>query len=130
MSNWLDKVKWNEDGLVPVVVQDINSKKVLMHAWMNREALKQTRQAGKAVYWSRSRQQLWMKGESSGHVQYVESIKLDCDCDTLLLTVKQEGGIACHTGREHCFFMTLENDEWKTTEDVIKDPAEIYKNTL
>ena len=127
MSNWLDKVKWNEDGLVPVVVQETNSKKVLMHAWMNRDALEKTYQTGKAVYWSRSRQQLWTKGESSGHTQLVQSIKLDCDCDTLLLTVKQEGRISCHTGREHCFFMTLDNGEWQITEDVLKDPAEIYK---
>ena len=127
MSNWLDKVKWNKDGLVPVVVQDGNSHKVLMHAWMNRDALEKTHQTGKAVFWSRSRQKLWTKGESSGHFQHVKSIKLDCDCDTVLLTVKQESGIACHTGREHCFFMTLADDEWQITDEIIKDPAEIYK---
>lgn len=127
MNNWLDKIKWNDDGLVPVIVQETNSKKVLMHAWMNREALEKTNQTGNAVYWSRSRQQLWTKGETSGHTQQVESIKLDCDCDTLLLTVKQKGGIACHTGREHCFFMALKDGEWEITEGIIKDPAEIYK---
>lgn len=128
MADWLDKIKWNEEGLVPVVVQDATSQKVLMHAWMNRAALEQTYQERKAVYWSRSRQSLWTKGESSGHFQRVESIKLDCDCDTLLLTVIQEGGITCHTGREHCFFMTLENNDWRITENVIKNPEEIYKD--
>jgi phosphoribosyl-AMP cyclohydrolase len=127
MSSWLDKVKWNDDGLVPVVVQESDSRQVLMHAWMNRESLEKTYQTGKAVYWSRSRQSLWTKGESSGHYQLVESIQMDCDCDTLLLTVKQEGGIACHTGRHHCFFMSLEDDNWQTTEDILKNPADIYK---
>ena len=127
MSSWLDKVDWNDDGLVPVVVQEYDTRQVLMHAWMNREALEQTYQSGKAVYWSRSRQSLWTKGESSGHYQIVESIQMDCDCDTLLLTVKQEGGIACHTGRHHCFFMKLDNDKWLTTEKILKDPDDIYK---
>ena len=127
MSNWTDKVNWNEQGLVPVVVQDVASGQVLMHAWMNREALQQTHDSGKAVYWSRSRQQLWTKGESSGHFQQVESIRMDCDNDTLLLNVRQEGGIACHTGRAHCFFQKLEDGEWQTTEPVLEDPATIYK---
>ncbi len=127
MSNWTDKVNWNEQGLVPVVVQDVASGQVLMHAWMNREALQQTHDSGKAVYWSRSRQQLWTKGESSGHFQLVESIRMDCDNDTLLLSVRQEGGIACHTGRAHCFFQKLEDGEWQTTEPVLEDPATIYK---
>ncbi|MEQ8288459.1 MAG: phosphoribosyl-AMP cyclohydrolase [Gammaproteobacteria bacterium] len=127
MSNWTDKVNWNEQGLVPVVVQDVASGQVLMHAWMNREALQQTYDSGKAVYWSRSRQQLWTKGESSGHFQQVESIRMDCDNDTLLLSVRQEGGIACHTGRAHCFFHKLEDEDWQTTEPVLEDPATIYK---
>ncbi|MCZ6804371.1 MAG: phosphoribosyl-AMP cyclohydrolase [Proteobacteria bacterium] len=127
MNSWLDKIDWNDDGLVPVVVQESGSGQVLMHAWMNREALEQTSKTGKAVYWSRSRQSLWTKGESSGHFQIIESIQLDCDCDTLLLNVKQEGGIACHTGRHHCFFMTLANDKWETTEEILKDPKDIYK---
>ncbi len=127
MSAWLDKLSWNNDGLVPVVVQEAGSGQILMHAWMNREALAQTVAGGKAVYWSRTRQSLWIKGESSGHFQFVESIQLDCDCDTLLLTVNQAGGIACHTGRRHCFFMSLVDQEWQTTEDVLKDPSLIYK---
>ncbi|MEQ8426594.1 MAG: phosphoribosyl-AMP cyclohydrolase [Gammaproteobacteria bacterium] len=127
MSNWTDKVNWNEQGLVPVVVQDVASGQVLMHAWMNREALQQTHDSGKAVYWSRSRQQLWTKGESSGHFQQVESIRMDCDNDTLLLSVRQEGSIACHTGRAHCFFQKLEDEDWQTTEPVLEDPATIYK---
>ena len=127
MSSWLDKVNWNDNGLVPVVVQESGTRQVLMHAWMNRESLQQTVQGGKAVYWSRSRQSLWTKGESSGHYQIVESIQLDCDYDTLLLTVKQEGGIACHTGRHHCFFMSLEDENWQTTEEILKDPKDIYK---
>ncbi len=127
MSSWLDKVKWNDDGLVPVVVQEADSRHVLMHAWMNREALELTNKNGKATYWSRSRQSLWVKGESSGHYQTVESIQIDCDNDTLLLTVKQEGGIACHTGRQHCFFMTLKDETWQTTEKILKNPEDIYK---
>ena len=98
-----------------------------MHAWMNRQALELTNKNGKATYWSRSRQSLWVKGESSGHFQIVETIQLDCDYDTLLLTVKQEGGIACHTGRHHCFFMTLEDEDWQTNEEILKNPEDIYK---
>ena len=127
MTDWLDRIKWNADGLVPVIVQETGTGKVLMQAWMNREALAQTRQLGKAVYWSRSRQQLWAKGETSGHTQQVESIKLDCDADCLLLTVTQEGGIACHTGRHSCFFLDLQDNEWLETGAVIRDPNEIYK---
>lgn len=127
MSNWLDKVKWNDDGLVPVIVQETGSGQVLMHAWMNRDSLELTNRTGKATFWSRSRQSLWVKGESSGHYQVVESIKMDCDYDTLLLTVIQEGGIACHTGRHHCFFMTLENENWQTDENILKNPEDIYK---
>jgi phosphoribosyl-AMP cyclohydrolase len=127
VSNWLDKVKWNEDGLVPVVVQEVGSRQVLMHAWMNREALELTNKNGKATYWSRSRQSLWVKGESSGHYQTVKSIQLDCDYDTILIAVEQEGGIACHTGRHHCFFMTLENEDWQANEEILKNPDDIYK---
>lgn len=127
MILWLDKIKWNDDGLVPVVVQEAGTLQVLMHAWMNRDSLEKTIDSGKATYWSRSRQSLWTKGESSGHYQNVESIKLDCDFDTLLITVKQEGGIACHTGRHHCFFMSLADKEWQTTEDILKNPQDIYK---
>ena len=127
MASWLDKIKWNNEGLVPVIVQELDTRQVLMHAWMNRESLQQTRDSGKAVFWSRSRQTIWTKGETSGHFQVVESIQLDCDFDTLLVVVKQEGGMACHTGRHHCFFMTLSDDEWQTTEPVLKDPRDIYK---
>ncbi len=126
MNDWLERVNWNEQGLVPVVVQEASSKRVLMHAWMNREALLQTQETGKAVYWSRSRQALWTKGESSGNYQLVDSIRLDCDADTILLQVHQQGGIACHTGREHCFFNKLENDGWQETEPVLKDPKSMY----
>ncbi len=112
---------------MPVVVQDADSQQVLMHAWMNRDALEKTAASARAVYWSRSRQQLWTKGESSGHYQHVKSIRLDCDADTLLLQVVQEGGIACHTGRQHCFYQKLEDGAWKTTEPVLKDPASIYQ---
>ncbi|MEM7027706.1 MAG: phosphoribosyl-AMP cyclohydrolase [Pseudomonadota bacterium] len=123
--DWLDEINWNEQGLIAVIAQDEN-KMVLMQAWMNKEALLKTRETGKAVYWSRSKQRLWMKGESSGHVQWVQSIRLDCDSDSLLLVVKQEGGIACHTGRANCFYKELVEDEWQTKEAIIKDPEKIY----
>jgi phosphoribosyl-AMP cyclohydrolase len=124
---WLNKVKWTDDGLVPVIAQDAVSGKVLMFAWMNREALKLTAEKGEAIYWSRSRKKLWHKGEESGHIQKVKEIRLDCDEDVVLLKVEQKGGIACHTGRESCFYQRLENDHWKTTDPVLKDPEEIYK---
>lgn len=127
MRDWLDEVNWNEAGLVPVIVQEAGAHTVLMHAWMNRAALRKTLAGGRAVYWSRSRRAFWRKGETSGHVQHVESIRLDCDGDTLLLTVRQEGGIACHTGRHHCFFRTLKDGQWQTAEPVLKEPATIYK---
>ena len=127
MSDWIDKISWNEDGLVPVVVQEAGSRQVLMHAWMNREALELTNKNGKATYWSRSRNALWVKGESSGHFQIVKSIQLDCDTDTILLTVEQKGGIACHTGRHHCFYMTLEDEAWVENEEILKKPEDIYK---
>lgn len=124
---WLNKVKWTDDGLVPVIAQDATSGAVLMFAWMNREALKLTAEGGEAVYWSRSRKKLWHKGEESGHVQKVKEIRLDCDEDVVLLKVEQIGGIACHTGRNHCFFQKLEMGSWLVVEPILKDPAEIYK---
>jgi phosphoribosyl-AMP cyclohydrolase len=124
---FLDEVPWNEHELVTVVTQDFASGKVLTVAWMNREALAQTVQRGEAVYWSRSRKRLWHKGEKSGHVQTVREIRLDCDADALLLKVEQAGGIACHTGRENCFFRKLENGRWVATDPVLKDPSLIYR---
>ena len=127
MSNWLDEVKWTEDGLVPAIAQEAGSGKVLMVAWMNREALELTAAQGHAVYYSRSRKKLWHKGEESGHQQVVKAIRLDCDNDVVLLTVEQKGGIACHTGRHNCFFKQLDGDHWVEVEPVLKDPKEIYK---
>jgi phosphoribosyl-AMP cyclohydrolase len=124
--SWLDEVKWNNDGLVPVITQEFSTKQVLTLAWMNREALQLTYETGHAVYWSRSRQKLWHKGEQSGHQQIIKSIRIDCDQDAVLLEVEQKGGIACHTGRHHCFFNKLEDGEWQPTEPVLKDPDEIY----
>lgn len=127
-SSWLDQVRWGDDGLVPAIAQEAGSGDVLMFAWMNREALELTARGGEAVYWSRSRQRLWRKGEESGHVQKVREIRLDCDNDAVLLTVEQLGDIACHTGRHSCFFQTLANGErWKVVEPVLKDPGDIYK---
>ncbi|MFD1122321.1 phosphoribosyl-AMP cyclohydrolase [Methylophilus flavus] len=123
---WLDQVAWTDDGLVPVIAQEQSSGKILMFAWMNREALQLTRETGHAVYYSRSRNKLWHKGEESGHTQVVHDIRLDCDNDVVLLTVEQQGGIACHTGRHNCFFQQLQNDDWVTVEPVIKDPKAIY----
>ncbi len=123
----LDSVKFNSDGLVPAIAQDADSGRVLMMAWMNRESLALTASEGRAVYFSRSRGQLWRKGESSGHVQQVERIQLDCDGDTVLLQVRQLGGIACHTGRQSCFFRTLEDGDWAATEPVLRDPEDIYR---
>ena len=124
---WLDQVKWNDDGLVPVITQESETKQVLTLAWMNREALAQTLTTGHAVYWSRSRQKLWHKGEQSGHQQLVKSIRMDCDNDAILLEVTQKGGIACHTGRHHCFYQELKNEQWVATDPVLKDPNEIYQ---
>jgi phosphoribosyl-AMP cyclohydrolase len=126
-DSWLNKINWAADGLVPAIAQDAASGRVLMVAWMDREALKRTAQSGEAVYWSRSRKKLWLKGEESGHIQRVKEIRLDCDNDVVLLQVEQCGGIACHTGRESCFFSKLENGKWIETDGVLKDPAEIYK---
>jgi phosphoribosyl-AMP cyclohydrolase len=122
----LDAISWSADGLIPVVAQEHNSGRVLMLAWMNREALATTIREGQAVYWSRSRRRLWRKGEESGHIQRVLEIRLDCDNDTLLLIVEQLGGIACHTGRESCFFQRLQDNRWVAVEPVLKSPEEIY----
>ena len=124
---WLNKINWSDDGLVPAIAQDAATGRVLMVAWMNREALLLTWQKSEAIYWSRSRKKLWHKGEESGHTQTVREIRLDCDEDVILLKVEQAGGIACHTGREHCFYQKLENGHWTTTEPVLKPPEEIYK---
>jgi phosphoribosyl-AMP cyclohydrolase len=124
--HWIDEIKWDADGLVPAIAQELGSGEVLMMAWMNRDSLLQTAEQGEAVYWSRSRQKLWHKGESSGHVQKVKSIRLDCDADVILLEVEQFGDIACHTGRHRCFYRQLEESEWITTDPVLKDPEEIY----
>jgi phosphoribosyl-AMP cyclohydrolase len=123
---WLDEVPWNEHDLVAVVAQDSTSGKVLTVAWMNREALQKTVETRQAVYWSRSRRKLWRKGEASGHVQRVRELRLDCDSDAILLKVEQEGGIACHTGRESCFFRRLDDGKWVSVDPVLKDPAAIY----
>ena len=126
-DNWLNKVNWSKDGLVPVVTQEASSNSVLMVAWMDRDALELTIETGKAVYWSRSRKRLWRKGEESGYIQKVKEIYLDCDKDVLLLTVEQVGGIACHTGRHNCFFNKLENEQWVVVAPVIADPQKIYR---
>ena len=124
--DFLDQIQWTDDGLVPVIAQDAASGQVMMFAWMNREALAKTAEIGEAVYYSRSRQQLWHKGESSGHIQKVRDIRLDCDRDVILLSIEQIGGIACHTGREHCFFRQYQEGEWQVVESVQKDPENIY----
>jgi phosphoribosyl-AMP cyclohydrolase len=124
--NWLDAVAWGPNGLIPVVAQDAETGRVLTVAWMNREALTATAAEGRAVYWSRKRQQLWRKGERSGYVQRVRQIRLDCDSDTILLEVTQEGGIACHTGRASCLYKRLEDGQWVEVDPVLKDPALIY----
>ena len=130
MSKYLDNIIWNEDGLVPVIVQDILTNKVIMFAWMNKDTLKQSIKERKAIYWSRSRKKVWVKGEESGHIQYIQEILLDCDGDTLIIKVKQEGGIACHTGRESCFYnkIDMETGNLIEVEAIIKDPNDIYKD--
>ncbi len=127
MTDWIEQLKWNSDGLVPAIAQDHQSGEVLMLAWMNREALQLSSEQGRAVYWSRSRQKLWFKGEESGHVQSVLEIRVDCDADVVLLQVEQMGGIACHTGRRRCFFRVLKGGEWEIDEEIIKNPDEIYR---
>jgi phosphoribosyl-AMP cyclohydrolase len=126
-KNFLDEVPWNEHELIAAVAQDFSSGRVLTVAWMNREALAETVKRGEAVYWSRSRKRLWRKGEESGHVQKLRELRLDCDADAILLKVEQAGGIACHTGRESCFFRKLENGEWVTIDPVLEDPSLVYK---
>ena len=126
-ENWLNKINWSADGLVPAIAQDAATGRVLMVAWMDRDALKRTVETGEAIYWSRSRKKLWHKGEESGHTQKVKEIRIDCDADVVLLQIEQKGGIACHTGRESCFYSKLVDGAWVETDAVLKDPEEIYK---
>lgn len=128
-NDWLDSIEWNEQGLIPVITQDAGSRDVLMLAWINREALEKTVECGEAVYWSRSRQKLWHKGEESGHTQKIIDIRLDCDNDALIYMVEQSG-LACHTGRRSCFYQQLQKSdtiEWNAVDPVLKEPSEIYK---
>lgn len=124
--SWLDEIKWSADGLVPAIAQEADSGRVLMVAWMNREALLETATTGRGVYWSRSRAKLWRKGEESGNVQKVSEIRLDCDEDVVLLQIEQVGGIACHTGRHSCFYRRLEKERWSAVDSVLRDPKEMY----
>lgn len=126
---WLDEIQWTGDGLIPAIAQDEASGKLLMMAWMNRESLRLSVEEGRAIYWSRSRQKLWRKGEESGNVQKIKDIRLDCDNDVILLSVEQIGGIACHTGRERCFYKQLQEGRWVDVEPVLKDPQEMYKKS-
>ena len=126
-DQWLEEIQWTQEGLVPAIAQDAASSRVVMFAWMNRESLRKTRETGEAHYWSRSRGKLWHKGEESGHVQKVSSIRIDCDADVVLLGIEQAGGIACHTGRESCFYRELADGGWINKDAVLKDPREIYK---
>jgi len=126
-DTFIEQVNWTENGLVPAIAQDYKTGEVLMVAWMNRESLALTAKEKCAVYWSRSRSKLWYKGEESGHTQIIHDIRIDCDRDVILLKVEQVGDIACHTGRRSCFFKSLENDQWQTVEDVLKDPDSIYR---
>lgn len=125
--SWLDSVKWDRDGLIPAIAQDADSGRILMMAWMDRTALQRSAELNQAVYWSRSRNQLWHKGETSGHVQHLREIRLDCDADVIVLQVEQVGGIACHTGRESCFYRVLKDGEWQIVDAVLKDPKDIYQ---
>ncbi|MGB2041346.1 MAG: phosphoribosyl-AMP cyclohydrolase, partial [Porticoccaceae bacterium] len=124
--NYLEQIAWNSDGLVPAIAQDAESGLILMVAWMNREALELTVNENRAVYWSRSRQKLWRKGEESGNVQLLKELRLDCDNDVVLMRVEQIGGIACHTGRPSCFYSVLRDGEWQAVDAVVKDPKDIY----
>ena len=126
-ETWLDEIKWTDDGLVPAIAQDAETGRVLMFAWMNRESLALTVEKGEAVYYSRSRKKLWHKGEESGHTQKVKALRLDCDGDVILMSIEQKGGIACHTGRESCFYKEFVNGQWQSVEPVIMDPKDIYK---
>ena len=127
-TDWLDCIKWDADGLIPAIAQDQGSGRVLMVAWMNREALQLTAQEGRAIYWSRSRGKLWRKGEESGHVQILHELRLDCDNDVILMQIEQRGSIACHTGRQSCFYKVFSNGQWQDTAPVIKSPEDIYAN--
>ena len=127
MTDWLNEIKWTDDGLLPVIAQDNETGRVLMFAWMNRESLTMSVDKGEAVYYSRSRQKLWHKGEESGHTQKIKSMRLDCDGDVMLIKIEQTGGIACHTGRQSCFYKEFENAQWHDVDAVIKDPEDIYK---
>lgn len=127
MNDWLQEIKWNDQGLVPAIAQEADSGVTLMVAWMNKDALRETAETGFAVYFSRSRQRLWRKGEESGNQQKIRQIRLDCDADVILLTVEQIGGIACHTGRHSCFYRVYNNGEWLVVDEVLKDPADIYR---
>jgi phosphoribosyl-AMP cyclohydrolase len=133
LASWLGTLVFDQDGLIPAIAQDAQSGDVLMMAWMNAEAVAETARTGRAVYYSRSRQRLWRKGEESGHIQIVHEIRLDCDCDVLLLKITQEGGIACHTGRAHCFFRRLDTGAkgtaWTIVDPILKDPADIYPSS-
>ena len=128
MSDWLNQLRWDDKGLIPAIAQDHQSGKILMVAWMNKQALQLTASQGHAVYWSRSRNKLWHKGEESGHQQIIHDIRLDCDEDVILLSVEQKGGIACHTGRESCFYRQLKVQQWVSTDPVLKDPKSIYSS--
>ena len=125
-DQWLDELRFDADGLIPAIAQDAATGTVLMFAFMNRESLQETLRRGEAVYWSRSRERLWHKGEESGHTQRIIEIRTDCDSDALLLRIEQTGGIACHTGRQSCFFNRLENGHWRPADPILKDPKEIY----
>ena len=127
-TDWIDEVSFDDAGLIPVIAQDFESQRVLMVAWMDKNALLETVKTGLATYWSRSRGQLWRKGESSGHEQVVKSVQLDCDGDVLTLSIEQKGNIACHTGRNSCFFRVLTKDGWQISEPVLKDPKDIYSD--
>jgi phosphoribosyl-AMP cyclohydrolase len=126
MTDWLDEISWDKDGLIPAIAQDYQTGRILMMAWMNRESLALSVAEGRAVYWSRSRGKLWRKGEESGHVQRLHELRLDCDADVITLQVEQIGGIACHTGRQSCFYRVYENGSWKTVDAVIKSADSIY----
>ncbi len=127
MNSVLDQIKWNQAGLAPAIAQEHDTGKVLMVAWMNRQALQATLAEGRAVYFSRSRQKLWRKGEESGHVQQLKEIRIDCDADVVLMQVEQIGGIACHTGRHNCFYRRYQDGEWIEVEPALKDPSAIYR---
>ena len=127
-GDWCDELKWSDDGLLPAIAQDAESGRVLMVAWMSPESLRLTVSEGRAVYWSRSRNKLWYKGEESGHLQTVREIRVDCDADVILMQVEQHGDIACHTGRESCFFRKLKNGKWSEVDPVLKNPETIYRN--